>query len=110
MRDTTYPPDVPLPVGMAFPVRTGAADLPHNRQPHYTDCEEQPIDLLCRENPEAFPGFCQGNITKYTLRYQGKDGRRDLLKARQYLHWLIGFEEARAAGQPYVPTDHLLPD
>jgi hypothetical protein len=39
--------------------------------------------------PEANAGFFVGNIIKYVVRYRGKNGCADLLKARDYLDKLI---------------------
>lgn len=33
--------------------------------------------------------YCWGNIIKYLLRFQKKNGVEDLKKARQHLDWLI---------------------
>lgn len=51
---------------------------------HYTRWKIQPIDF-CRANKL---GFCQANIIKYIMRYDAKDGVKDLDKAIQYLEWL----------------------
>ena len=49
----------------------------------------EPIDLI-----RAFDmNFCQGNVIKYVARYNVKDGMQDLLKAKQYLDWLIEDEK-----------------
>ncbi|MGT2801079.1 hypothetical protein Javan290_0044 [Streptococcus phage Javan290] len=34
--------------------------------------------------------YCWGNVIKYLLRFQMKNGVEDLKKARQHLDWLIG--------------------
>ena len=39
--------------------------------------------------PEANQGFYVGNIIKYVVRFRGKAGKQDLLKARDYLDKLI---------------------
>lgn len=39
--------------------------------------------------PEAFAGYCKGNIQKYIWRYENKGGSQDLEKAALYLEWLI---------------------
>ena len=39
--------------------------------------------------PEANQGFYIGNIIKYVVRFRGKAGKQDLLKARDYLDKLI---------------------
>lgn len=33
--------------------------------------------------------YCWGNVVKYLLRFQQKNGLEDLKKARQHLDWLI---------------------
>jgi len=33
--------------------------------------------------------YCQGNIVKYVTRYKEKNGSEDLLKAIQYIHFLL---------------------
>jgi hypothetical protein len=38
---------------------------------------------------EAVSGFYVGNVIKYVVRFRGKNGREDLLKARDYLNKLI---------------------
>ncbi|WP_061777172.1 DUF3310 domain-containing protein [Levilactobacillus senmaizukei] len=42
-----------------------------------------------------FRGFMVGNVIKYVIRYQAKNGAEDLVKARTYVDRLIQFEEAR---------------
>ena len=39
--------------------------------------------------PEANQGFYVGNIIKYVVRFRGKAGKQDLIKARDYLDKLI---------------------
>ncbi len=46
-------------------------------------------------SPEAFQGFCKGNVEKYVWRYDQKAGVEDLEKARVYLDWLIESAEER---------------
>jgi hypothetical protein len=53
--------------------------------PKYYQTKIQPIDFIQANNLN----FCQGNVIKYTVRYQAKNGKEDLLKARQYLDFLI---------------------
>lgn len=42
---------------------------------------------------EAFEGWCEGNVLKYVLRWQKKNGVEDLKKAKVYLEWLIEGKE-----------------
>lgn len=46
-----------------------------------------------------FVGFMVGNIIKYIVRYQGKNGLEDLYKARTYLDRLIQHEEGKDGRQ-----------
>lgn len=61
-------------------------DAPQVGGTHYRNTDAQPIDLLTKDEKE---GFYKGNIIKYVCRYKDKNGMEDLLKARQYLEWLI---------------------
>lgn len=49
-------------------------------------------DLLTRKE---FIGFCKGNVFKYVSRYQAKNHREDLEKAKQYLNFLEGLENGQ---------------
>lgn len=42
---------------------------------------------------DEFVGFMAGNVIKYVVRHQGKNGVEDLVKARTYLNRLIKVEE-----------------
>ncbi|MFC6290646.1 DUF3310 domain-containing protein [Levilactobacillus angrenensis] len=46
-----------------------------------------------------FVGFMVGNVIKYVVRYQGKNGLEDLYKARTYLDRLIQHEEDKSGRQ-----------
>jgi len=54
-------------------------------QAHYENCAIQPIDYITANNMS----FLEGNIIKYVTRYKAKNGLEDLLKAQQYLIWLM---------------------
>ena len=58
---------------------------------HYTKGEVECIDAMkAAMSPEAFCGFCKGNVLKYIWRYETKGaGLQDLQKAQVYLGWLI---------------------
>lgn len=62
-----------------------------SKQEHYTACAIQPIDFIEANSMD----FLEGNVVKYVARYKRKDGLKDLLKARQYLNWLIEREEKK---------------
>lgn len=55
---------------------------------YHNDTTMEPFEII-KKDPEAWRGFCYGNIIKYVQRYQGKNGIEDLLKARVYLDELI---------------------
>lgn len=52
---------------------------------HYKKVPIQPWDYIISNNL----GFLEGNIIKYVTRYQEKNGKQDLLKAKHYLEKLI---------------------
>lgn len=52
--------------------------------------EIQPIVLMrLGLTDEEFEGYCIGNVMKYILRYKYKGGDDDLLKAQEYIDFLI---------------------
>jgi len=55
------------------------------KTPDHYDHEIQPVEFILRNRL----GFCEGNIIKYVTRWQMKNGREDLLKARHYIDILI---------------------
>ena len=52
---------------------------------HYTQYKIEPIDFIISNNLD----FCTGNIIKYVLRYNLKNGVEYLKKAKQYIDFLI---------------------
>ena len=61
-----------------------------NHPSHYCKGGIECIDAIRSSmSPEAFAGYCKGNIMKYIYRYEEKGGVEDLLKAKVYLQWLI---------------------
>ena len=57
---------------------------------HYKDGEIECIDAMeASMTPEAFSGYCKGNVIKYVWRYEKKDRLEGLLKAQWYLNRLI---------------------
>lgn len=71
-------------------------DLDVAHQSHYTSLGIEPIDYMkANMTPEEFRAYCQGNVIKYTSRYKGKDGIKDLKKVLVYTQWMIdSLEEA----------------
>lgn len=51
------------------------------------------IDIIRALLGKYFKWFCLGNIVKYILRTEKKNGLEDYKKARKYLDWLIEGEE-----------------
>ena len=52
--------------------------------------EKQPIELMRLGLTDAeFEGYCIGNVMKYLLRHKYKGGLNDLLKAQEYIEFLI---------------------
>lgn len=62
---------------------------------HYQKMTIEPVDFIMKNNLS----FCQGNVIKYVCRYKDKDGIQDLLKAKQYIDFLI--EEQRVIEANY---------
>ena len=52
---------------------------------HYSSKKIQPIDYIMANQL----GFCEGNVVKYITRYKDKNGKEDLLKAKQYIDFLL---------------------
>ena len=52
---------------------------------HYSKYKIEPIDFIQANDL----GFCEGNVIKYVLRHKDKNGLEDLLKAKQYIEFLI---------------------
>ena len=56
---------------------------------HYCKGGIECIDAIrASMTPEAFAGYCKGNVMKYLFRYEDKNGVEDLRKASVYLEWL----------------------
>lgn len=67
-----------------------------DQQDHYTNNGIQPIQIMkANMTKEKYRGFLEGNILKYPLRYEDKNGLEDLKKAKTYLTWLIEDIEER---------------
>lgn len=58
---------------------------------HYTRFKIEPRDFIQANKL----GYAVGNIIKYVCRFDGKDGIRDLEKAKNYLEYLIAQEKAK---------------
>ena len=52
--------------------------------------EKQVIDLIRdRLSPEEFIGYLKGNMIKYHMRHEKKNGLEDIRKLKQYTEWYI---------------------
>ena len=52
------------------------------------------IDIIkARLSKDGFKAFCVGNVIKYILRAEKKNGLEDYKKSKQYLEWIIEGEE-----------------
>ena len=61
---------------------------------HYTSTMIETIEIIQDKlTPEAFEGFCIGNVLKYLTRYRQKNGVEDLKKASWYLDKIISVKE-----------------
>lgn len=56
-----------------------------SQQHHYAKWPIEPIKFI-QEN--SLP-FCEGNVIKYIMRWKDKGGVKDLMKAKQYIDFLI---------------------
>ena len=66
----------------------GEGPSPHDHQVGgacYKRMKVQPTEFILANGL----GFCEGNIIKYVCRYQFKNGKEDLLKARHYIDILL---------------------
>ena len=61
-----------------------------NHPSHYTQGGIECIEAIkASMTPEAFQGYCKGNVMKYIWRASLKNGVEDLKKAQVYLGWMI---------------------
>lgn len=72
---------------------------------HYKTGGLEVITILRKKlTPEEFKGFCKGNILKYVLRADKKNGSEDLKKAQVYLKWLTEAVEASERVRQDMPN------
>ena len=58
---------------------------------HYNKLKIQPRDYITANKLD----YNEGNIVKYVSRWRSKNGLEDLLKAQNYINYLIQQEKAR---------------
>jgi hypothetical protein len=56
------------------------------------------IDVI-KATVKDFNSFCHGNIIKYVLRADKKNGIEDLKKAKKYIEMMIGDEDGKRIGE-----------
>ena len=67
-----------------------------NSPKHYklNDLNIEAIDVIRSIlGKEKFEGYCRGNVIKYILRADSKNGVEDLKKAQVYLKWEVESKE-----------------
>ena len=76
-----------MPAPKARPPKTDSVNQPA----HYLKGGMECIDVIkaAVSNLPPYEAVCVANIIKYVWRYRGKDGIKDLRKAKHYLEWLI---------------------
>ena len=61
-----------------------------NNANHYQICGFNSIEIIKRVlGTQGFVAFCLGNILKYLIRAEKKNGKEDYKKAAKYLEWVI---------------------
>ena len=57
---------------------------------HYNLGDYQVIDVIKdSSSKEEYYGFLYGNVLKYILRHKKKHGKKDLIKAKDYLNLML---------------------
>lgn len=67
------------------PIKVSDFTRPQIGGEHYQGGDVEPIDLIKSQKLD----FCEGNVVKYVCRHRRKNGKEDLLKARQYIDFLL---------------------
>ena len=101
--DQTYFDYVGNELQRLFKAKLNSLDNSEIESPnHYTlPSGKQLIELLQSDllTRKEFIGFCKGNVYKYVSRYQSKNHREDLEKAKQYLNFLEGLENGQSENE-----------
>lgn len=69
----------------SFRISENKEDIENKTKPSYYGTGFDVIDFCQKNNLD----FMQGNVIKYVTRYKEKNGKEDLLKAREYIDRII---------------------
>ena len=79
-----------------------------NNANHYQICGFNSIEIIKRVlGLKGFVAFCLGNILKYLIRAEKKNGKEDYKKAAKYLEWVIERESYEKYGVIELDIDEL---
>lgn len=84
----TTSPEYTLDVDGGQRTDNSALDVQEGEGDHYKRWSIQPITFI----HENSLGFARGNVIKYIMRHDTKNGREDLKKAKHYIDLLIEME------------------
>ena len=65
---------------------------------HYNQLKIQPRDYITANKLD----YNEGNVVKYVSRWRSKNGLEDLLKAKNYLDYLIKTEQAKKSNKFFL--------
>jgi hypothetical protein len=94
--DSVYPPDWPYNHLRSESTLKEEEDDPVRSPKHYNlfGGKQQVLDLIKdRLTPEEYKGYLKGNMIKYHMRAEHKNGLEDYKKMQMYLQWLVIDEE-----------------
>ena len=78
-------------------------DINVSHPDHYQGADGmEVIDVIRNFTGPAYKGYLQGNIIKYVLRYEKKNGVQDLEKAMWYLSELLDYERKENAIKQFI--------
>ena len=79
-----------------------------NNANHYQICGFNSIEIIKRVlGLKGFVAFCLGNILKYLIRAEKKNGKEDYKKAAKYLEWVIERDRTDKYGVIELDIDEL---
>lgn len=92
-----------VPTAAAIETEGPKHDPIHNPS-HYTNGGIEFIEVLrAKLSSDEFRGFLKGNVIKYTLRAEHKDGAQDYAKGARYAKWLAEVKPSpRAQSKPLL--------